>query len=200
MIGASLGCKPWDTGACSQVRPATARHSDKCAQKQHGMSLQLSLTDLSCLLGQQHYPAHVCNVLQSLQEQQSQWSIPDPLLRSNMKDALAEDFLPVYKVTAARFNSHPDQHAPERQTPLALGTHRSSNAGEAQLQMMVLRAEDFSPVYRATVAGVLHLYTYNCLTRVCKLVCQPWWSAIKASSGEHDAHAPHQKGLHGASI
>lgn len=37
-------------------------------------------------------------MLQSLQEQQSQWSIPDPLLRSNMKDALAEDFLPVYKV------------------------------------------------------------------------------------------------------
>ncbi|KAL0036401.1 hypothetical protein WJX77_006182 [Trebouxia sp. C0004] len=34
--------------------------------------------------------------IQGLQEQQSQWTIPDTLLRSNMKDAIAEDFLPLY--------------------------------------------------------------------------------------------------------
>ena len=46
--------------------------------------------------------------MQGLQEQQSLWSIPDPLLRSNMKDALAEDFLPVYKVhqAASSFSIH----------------------------------------------------------------------------------------------
>ena len=37
--------------------------------------------------------------LQSLQEQQRQWTIPDTLLQSNMKDAIAEDFLPSYKVS-----------------------------------------------------------------------------------------------------
>lgn len=39
----------------------------------------------------------VCG-LQTLQEQQRQWTIPDTLLQSNMKDAIAEDFLPAYKV------------------------------------------------------------------------------------------------------
>ena len=50
---------------------------------------------------------HDTGVMQSLQEQQSQWSIPDPLLRSNMKDALAEDFLPVYKVGLAHLGTSP---------------------------------------------------------------------------------------------
>lgn len=37
--------------------------------------------------------------MQSLQEQQRQWVIPDTLLQSNMKDAIAEDFLPSYSVS-----------------------------------------------------------------------------------------------------
>ena len=38
--------------------------------------------------------------VKGLQEQQSQWTIPDTVLRSNMKDAIAEDFLPSYNVRA----------------------------------------------------------------------------------------------------
>ena len=45
-----------------------------------------------------NYYSEVCG-LQSLQEQQQQWTIPDTLLQSNMKDAIAEDFLPAYKVS-----------------------------------------------------------------------------------------------------
>ena len=41
------------------------------------------------------------HAVQSLQEQQHQWTIPDTLLRSNMKDAIAEDFLPSYHVRQA---------------------------------------------------------------------------------------------------
>lgn len=40
----------------------------------------------------------ICD-LQNLQEQQKRWTIPDTLLQSNMKDAIAEDFLPAYKVS-----------------------------------------------------------------------------------------------------
>lgn len=43
------------------------------------------------------------HAVQSLQEQQRQWTIPDTLLRSNMKDAIAEDFLPSYHVRHAYF-------------------------------------------------------------------------------------------------
>ena len=59
--------------------------------------------------------------VQGLQEQQSQWTIPDTLLRSNMKDAIAEDFLPSYSAsshayTTAHIDSmhdwqHVQQHA-----------------------------------------------------------------------------------------
>lgn len=38
--------------------------------------------------------------LQGLHERQSQWTIPDPVLRSNMKDAIAQDFLPQYRVSS----------------------------------------------------------------------------------------------------
>jgi len=40
------------------------------------------------------------------QEQQSQWTIPDTLLRSNMKDAIAEDFLPSYNVREVAYVCH----------------------------------------------------------------------------------------------
>lgn len=36
--------------------------------------------------------------LTELHDAQSTWTIPDPALKANMKDAVAEDFLPLYKV------------------------------------------------------------------------------------------------------
>lgn len=44
--------------------------------------------------------------MKGLQEQQSQWTIPDTVLRSNMKDAIAEDFLPSYNVRALACACH----------------------------------------------------------------------------------------------
>jgi Exo70 exocyst complex subunit len=35
--------------------------------------------------------------IEALHESQSQWTIPDPTLRMNMKDAISEDFLPHYR-------------------------------------------------------------------------------------------------------
>ena len=43
--------------------------------------------------------------VQGLQEQQSQWTIPDTLLRSNMKDAIAEDFLPSYSASSRAYKT-----------------------------------------------------------------------------------------------
>ena len=36
--------------------------------------------------------------LTELRDAQCTWTIPDPALKANMKDAVGEDFLPVYKV------------------------------------------------------------------------------------------------------
>lgn len=36
--------------------------------------------------------------LTELRDAQCTWTIPDPALKANMKDAVAEDFLPLYKV------------------------------------------------------------------------------------------------------
>lgn len=36
--------------------------------------------------------------LTELRDAQTTWTIPDAALKANMKDAVAEDFLPVYKV------------------------------------------------------------------------------------------------------
>ena len=40
----------------------------------------------------------VNNELEALHELQSQWTIPDATLRRNMKAAIHEDFVPLYKV------------------------------------------------------------------------------------------------------
>jgi hypothetical protein len=40
----------------------------------------------------------VNTALTELRDAQCTWTIPDPALKANMKDAVAEDFLPLYKV------------------------------------------------------------------------------------------------------
>ena len=61
--------------------------------------------------------------LQTLQEQQQQWTIPDALLQSNMKDAIAEDFLPSYHVSAAASSALPVAH----NGSMALHTRHAAN-------------------------------------------------------------------------
>ncbi|BDA42170.1 Exocyst complex component EXO70A1 [Coccomyxa sp. Obi] len=42
--------------------------------------------------------------LTELRDAQCTWTIPDPALKANMKDAVAEDFLPVYKMFMEKYN------------------------------------------------------------------------------------------------
>ena len=41
----------------------------------------------------------ISTALTELRDTQSAWTIPDASLRANMKDAVAEDFVPLYKVS-----------------------------------------------------------------------------------------------------
>jgi hypothetical protein len=43
------------------------------------------------------------SALTELKDTQCAWTIPDAALRANMKDAICEDFLPIYKVCPPRF-------------------------------------------------------------------------------------------------
>ena len=40
--------------------------------------------------------------ISELRDTQCSWTIPDASLRANMKDAIAEDFVPLYKVSACQ--------------------------------------------------------------------------------------------------
>ncbi|KAK9812710.1 hypothetical protein WJX72_002444 [[Myrmecia] bisecta] len=52
--------------------------------------------------------------ISALHESQSQWTIPDPLLRANMKDAIAQDFLPFYQEFLDRYKVVPFSKTPEK--------------------------------------------------------------------------------------
>ncbi|KAK9901547.1 hypothetical protein WJX75_001553 [Coccomyxa subellipsoidea] len=46
----------------------------------------------------------VNTALTELRDAQCTWTIPDPALKANMKDAVAEDFLPLYKMFMEKYN------------------------------------------------------------------------------------------------
>ncbi|KAK9818574.1 hypothetical protein WJX74_001369 [Apatococcus lobatus] len=52
--------------------------------------------------------------IQALHEVQSAWIVPDPLLRRNLKDAIAEDFLPFYLAFFNRYKVVPFSKTPDK--------------------------------------------------------------------------------------
>lgn len=46
------------------------------------------------------------NALAAMEAEQSGWTIPDGVLRANLRDALSEDFLPPYEALLARNAAH----------------------------------------------------------------------------------------------